>query len=301
MTTCERREGAWRGRPKTCCRSFERPCCTGRHGVGPVLFSTQSVLSETHPCCPAFFVSEDATARFVATNKCERCWSIALTWAGEDFESLVEKKAHGDQRFSTQWKEADETVGLIETGESADKLFTNPIVVRSMRRSGIKTEGKYAFLTVKEYRSHYKLDPKLMKEDIVEVWDEENLKKLKGVVVKPSPQDRLKGYRRVTLWSETVWLIDEHVVPSHRRFGMVKSACYTQPVVSTKLQGCWTFRFLPFSNTLNWLTYVFWFCILAVRLSVPLVCTAFGAGVGLVKSQTVSPFSVVPEPPKVFL
>jgi hypothetical protein len=141
---------------------------------------------------------------------------MALTWAGEDFSTLLIKKDKGDPKILEQWKETDEALSLIEAGEPPTKLFANPTVVKGHRRSGIKCESTYHFLTVKEYRRAFKFDPKLMGEQLVSVWDQENLRKIQGILVKPFPGDGFEEYRKVTLWSETTWEIDETIVPEHR-------------------------------------------------------------------------------------
>ncbi len=54
-------------------------------------------------------------------------------------------------------------------------MFPNPTEVKTKRGTGMKTSCKYYFMTVKEFQRHFKLDPKLKKEVIVEIMDEGNI------------------------------------------------------------------------------------------------------------------------------
>jgi hypothetical protein len=173
------------------------------------LDQTSSVFSH------ASSTNEDEV-RFVAVDKCEMCWTIALSWCGSSFDDLVQKRRQGDSKFSLEWKEAEDTAGALESGEDPGKLFPNPTVVRTMKRSGMRVTGTYWFLTVKEYRQKFHFDPKRMKETLVDIEDEENLKVLRGILVKPSYGDNMDLYRKVELFSEKCWVVDETIVPTYR-------------------------------------------------------------------------------------
>jgi hypothetical protein len=153
--------------------------------------------------------------RFVGIDKCERCFNVALSWYGEQFSDLVKKRSK-DPKFAEEWKEADEVCTMLEQGEDLKKVFPNSAVVRTIKRTGIQTSQKYHFLTVKEYKKVFKTAVKIRREMLAEVQDEENLRTLKGIIVKPTLNDGLESYRKVKFFSETVWLVDECLAPKHR-------------------------------------------------------------------------------------
>ena len=43
------------------------------------------------------------------------------------------------------------------------------------------------------------------------------MKKLNGVIIRPRANDGLEGFRKVTLFSETLWYLDEHLAPADKR------------------------------------------------------------------------------------
>jgi hypothetical protein len=148
-------------------------------------------------------------------DKCERCFNIGLSFPDRLFKDLVDKKAK-DPKLQAEWDEADEVVAMLEEGEQCHKLWPNPTVVRTVKRTGMRLEHQYAFLTAKEYKKVFKTETKLRKDQLVSVEDEQNLKTLKGILITRKKNDGLEQYRRCTLFSDTVWLLDECLVPEHR-------------------------------------------------------------------------------------
>jgi hypothetical protein len=168
-------------------------------------------------------VSQDKV-RFVALDKCHRCWLIASSWCGIEFQDLAKRRNEGDPKIKEGWDEAEEALDLLDAGgEESKNIFPNPTSVRVLKRSGMRTEAVYWFLTIKQYRIRFKFDPKLLKEIIVTVDCEENLKQLHGILFRPTPGDNMEIYRKIILFSEKVWLIDENMIPQHRH----PSVCIT--------------------------------------------------------------------------
>ena len=148
--------------------------------------------------------------KFVGVDKCERCWTISLSWYGKDFGFLC-KLRRESSTFRAEWDEAD--ANYSKKLSSAGMQFSVPMGVSTFQRSGMRVEATYYFCTIAQFRKYFSFDPKNLGLRISSISNEEGTKELKGIIFKPSDRMAisLDVFRKVTIFNETAWSLDEHL------------------------------------------------------------------------------------------
>ena len=149
-------------------------------------------------------------AKFVGVDKCEKCWTISLSWYGKDFGFLC-KLRRESATFRAEWEEAE--ANYSKKLSSTGLQFPVSMGVSTFQRSGMRVEATYYFCTVAQFRKYFSLDPKNLGLKISNLSNEQGTQELKGVLFKPSDgmSVSLDFFRKVTLFNETVFSLDEHL------------------------------------------------------------------------------------------
>jgi hypothetical protein len=116
-----------------------------------------------------------------------------------------------DERIAKEISADEETYDRKEAGQTV--RWSSNIGIHAVARSGCKTEMMYWFLTAREFKMAFSLDPARLPDiKMVKIDDETGTRKLVGVLLRPAPTDPPHvSFRRVYLWHDTVWLKDETV------------------------------------------------------------------------------------------
>lgn len=145
---------------------------------------------------------------------CRRCARIAKAFPAKDFLVLC-KECNDNKEIQQQWDMASDLLdGLAE--DPVDN-FSIPTGCYMEQRSGIRLESSFWFVTVPEFIRSFKLDPKAAGLKILSLTDEEGVRPLKGVIVQPQDGDPPHLYRRVTVFNETTWFVQETHLDAKRR------------------------------------------------------------------------------------
>jgi len=149
----------------------------------------------------------------VDIDKCTRCVQIASSWLGRPFEQ-INKRYQEKPDFRKEWQSAESNKGKIDEGEQLD--WETPTGFHVVQRCGARVEVTFWFIACTEFHKKFELDPKQLGLATITLPDEEN-KDCKGVLVKPSAAEPPDCFRRVILWSEKSWHVDEAVVAPEKR------------------------------------------------------------------------------------
>ena len=87
------------------------------------------------------------------------------------------------------------------------------MAVNTNRRCGIRVESTYYFMSVFQFRQFHSLEPKALGLRITPLKIEDGVRVIKGIVFKPTPSMHisLDQFRKVVLFHETGWSLDEHL------------------------------------------------------------------------------------------
>jgi hypothetical protein len=160
--------------------------------------------------CTQCSLSQDQV-NFVDVDICERCFSIC-----EAFPLLTDAKV---------WKMRQQAGGqetLDEAGAHHDKLPKQPFKVmgsvKRQTRSGVRLESMFWFLTENDFSAKFPgLQLKAMGLKISNLLDEDANRVIKGLLIRPRPNDPPYAYRRVIIWSEKLRLVSDSVLATGRQ------------------------------------------------------------------------------------
>ena len=153
-------------------------------------------------------------AVMVEFDKCKRCVSIAYSWCGKTFDQ-VHQRRNSKPEFAQEWKSAESKYETLDNGEELD--WPCPASFHHLRSAGCRMEVIFWFIAIFEFHKKYGIDPKQVGLNVVSLVDELN-KVMKGVLVKPvSGMEQPDFARRVVIWSEKCWIIDEEKVVGSKR------------------------------------------------------------------------------------
>lgn len=117
-----------------------------------------------------------------------------------------------------QWHDAGERYDeMLTANPAAFDGFDTCADVNIREKAGFKLEQKYWLLRISEFTKLFKYVPKALGMKISVFKDEQGIKDLKGVVVKPSPHLPLHKYRVITFYSMTEWEIAENICSGSKR------------------------------------------------------------------------------------
>ncbi len=114
--------------------------------------------------------------------------------------------------MAKDWKGVAATRETLETA-----LWKTPGSVSVRKNVGVRLESGFWFLSPKEGRKRWKLEPVSIGCKLVEILDEDASKILKGILVKPEVGDAPDMYRRVVIFSERLVLLKDHTLPKGRQ------------------------------------------------------------------------------------
>lgn len=145
-------------------------------------------------------------------DKCQRCYRICLSWYNESFEDLCKKRS-SDSSFRREFDKADGVLSALEDGEAPN--WDHPMSVRTTKRTGMKLEAPYYFMSVSEFTRKYKVEPKHAGLKVVTIDAEDGCKQIQGILFKWSPG--AERYRKITFFTETTWSMEETLLTPESR------------------------------------------------------------------------------------
>jgi hypothetical protein len=146
-----------------------------------------------------------------SVDRCVRCMRISKSFYGVNFEkipALLEQSLI----FRDEWNSAGVN---LDKGEQLQ--FEIQVGVHTMRRTGTVVEMIYWFLSIIEFQKYFKIDPKVIGYRVTIRRDEFGTKMMKGCLVRPAADDPIYAYRRVRVFNEEVWLLDETLMAPRMR------------------------------------------------------------------------------------
>jgi hypothetical protein len=162
-------------------------------------------------CLCVCFSFED-NVEFVTLDACLKCYCVCGSWYNQTVASM-KALTDKDEKVAAELREASDVYDQREKGEVI--RWESDIGVTAMSRSGMRTEVAYWFLTIKQFKQRWLLDPSKMSDTRVKmvcIDDETGTKKLNGVLLRITESDPPHlYYRKVYLWHDTVWVKSEVV------------------------------------------------------------------------------------------
>jgi hypothetical protein len=145
------------------------------------------------------------------SDKCIRCYKKASSWFGVPWDDVCEMSKAPEHQKS--FEEAEASLKALEKGE--DVKFCTPMTVATRKKTGYRMEAAYSFPTQSQFKARFKHDPKNLGCKIQTLTAEDGLTELKGVILKFTPS--MPTWRRVTFYSDTLWMVDEQLVRASDR------------------------------------------------------------------------------------
>ena len=144
------------------------------------------------------------------SDKCIPCYHVAGAYYGKTFEWLV-KQAAASVSFRKEWDSAmSKYMELIAENPAAfAEHFKTVADVRLGMRAGMRLECYYWFLRLAEFIGRFKYTPEVLGVKTFVIKDEQGIKDLRGVLIRPTADEPLHLYRVVSFFSETAWGVDE--------------------------------------------------------------------------------------------
>ncbi|CAK0861826.1 unnamed protein product [Prorocentrum cordatum] len=148
---------------------------------------------------------DDTSLRFVDLDKCEMCWDVKQAFPELSWDECCEK-AETDELFAKDWSKAEK----IQQG--GERTWRNESLVGFVQQAGMKVETLYWFLTLSDFADMFHITPAQSGFQTMDIPSEDGRGKITGVLVKPSPEDPPHLYRRVSMFSQAFFKVNENVV-----------------------------------------------------------------------------------------
>ena len=150
-------------------------------------------------------------------DTCMKCFHISQAFYGTSWETIC-KKFLNNKSFQADWKAAVVRYDdLVLADPSTFSGFDTLANVNVGISAGVTLSIKYWFLRLAEFLSLFKFLPKVLGFRVSIFKDEQGLKDLKGIVVRPTANVQLHRYRVITFHSSSQWEIDDMICCGRRR------------------------------------------------------------------------------------
>jgi hypothetical protein len=139
-------------------------------------------------------------------TKCKRCVRKAASWYGKTFEEVCD--IIKDPANKVEAEEVEASLQEVEAGK--EPRFGTRMAVRTFKRSGHRMEMAYLFATKSQFIRRFKYKPSTLGFKVVTLASENGHTELTGVLLKWDSKE--SDFRKVVLWSETAWMLDEKLM-----------------------------------------------------------------------------------------
>ena len=152
-----------------------------------------------------------------AVDQCLACYHIALAFFGKTWEWLV-KKSNADKKFTLEWAAAEAKYKeLVAENPEAFKGYDVSADVNLADYAGWKLKVIYWLLRRAEFVKLTDFEPKALGLKVVTFRDEQGIKDIKGVLVRPARNDPIHLYRIVEMHSGCQWSLTEEICDGAKR------------------------------------------------------------------------------------
>ncbi len=150
----------------------------------------------------------------LAFDRCKRCVTIAQSWFGKNFESIVKRVAEKPS-FKVEFDLAADRFDAIQSDIPVDSFpFGSGLTETSCL--GSRTEVVFWFISLLEFHKMFNLEPKQIG-CVAVPWPDESGIDIKGIFVKPDESQPPDSIRRVIFCYNRSWSkADSHIAAESR-------------------------------------------------------------------------------------